>query len=132
MSNIDTVLGARLHFGLKMEIRGISSSIVNFGRSWSFCPFNPYKWSRGLQSQPEKVLASNSESIVCSYERSLHISWYFAICRDAQLYIEEQLLTEKFGLVVHGGNGGGAKLSCLQMAKKFYQLLKNRLVRLLK
>ena len=132
MSNIDTVLGARLHLGLKTEIHGISSSIFNFGRSWSFCPFNPYNWRRRLQSNTEKLLASNSKSIVCSYEGSVHMSGYFAICRDAKLYIEEQLLTEKFGLVIHGGNGGGAKLSCLEMAKKFYQLLKNRLARLLK
>ena len=47
--------------------------------------------------------------------------------RKTKVLIENKLTTPKFLLVIHGGDGGnGADVNCVKLARKFYQLLKNR------
>lgn len=69
-----------------------------------------------------------SVDILCSLKRRLEFSRYFMFYRNTKLFIENNLTTPKFLLVIHGGDdGNGAELNCLKLGKKFYQLLKNRL-----
>ena len=45
--------------------------------------------------------------------------------RNLEEYINKNLVTDKFTVVIHGEDDG-AKLCSIQLVKKFYKLLKNR------
>ncbi|PFX32772.1 uncharacterized protein LOC111319258 [Stylophora pistillata] len=47
------------------------------------------------------------------------------LCRNVEQYIKDNLVTDKFTMVIHGGDDG-SKLGSIGLAKKFYSLLKNR------
>ncbi|XP_022778234.1 uncharacterized protein LOC111319753 [Stylophora pistillata] len=47
------------------------------------------------------------------------------LCSNVEEYIKNNFFTDKFTVVIHGGDDG-AKLCSIHLAKKFYKLLKNR------
>ena len=65
--------------------------------------------------------------VVSYLKRRLELSRDFVFYRHASRFIEKNLTTPKFFLVIHGGHcGNGAELKCLKLGKKFYQILKNK------
>lgn len=96
-------------------------------RHWKFP-----KIQTGIFHRIRKRPIFSSVYILCSFERRLEVLELirpFMFYRKMKLFIENHLTTPKFLLVLHGGDGGnGAALKCLKLAKKFYQLLKNRWV----
>lgn len=57
------------------------------------------------------------------------MSCSFLFCRNVKQFVERELKTDTFAMVIHGGEGGSreAELNSLQMGKQFYRIVKNRL-----
>lgn len=123
---------------ISVTSQGFSFLDWNFGKYCMF-PADPFVTGNSRKFKPEFFIESESAQyflpsvyILCSFERRLEVLELirpFMFYRKMKLFIENHLTTPKFLLVLHGGDGGnGAALKCLKLAKKFYQLLKNRWV----
>lgn len=91
----------------------------------------PFFTRNAQELKPEFCIEWKTPNIllcVLSYlKRRLELSRDFVFYRQASRFIEKNLTTPKFFLVVHGGYcGDGAELKCLKLGKKFYQILKNK------
>ena len=53
---------------------------------------------------------------------------FFPFCSNVKIFIQRNLESKTFALVIHGGaDGRGAIVNCLPLARKFYKLLRDRL-----